>query len=93
VSFLRRRHDESTEEPARLVVEASAAARDRAVRERLATTYRDGLRDGILETLDQLEGRSKTHQGDAPEPTPELRDWIATVRARIDQEQAESSGR
>jgi hypothetical protein len=45
------------------------------------TAYRDGLRDGILECLDQLEGTSRLAQGPAPELTPELREWIATVRA------------
>lgn len=57
---------------------------------RMLDSYKAGLRDGILECLAQLEGRSKYAQGYAPELTDELRDWIAAVRARVDQEEAAS---
>lgn len=57
-----------------------------AAQERMREQYRDGMSAGVLETLDQLEGRSRLvpdggYRGTMPD---ELLAWIAAVRRRVE---------
>lgn len=57
-----------------------------AARVNLRKHYAMGMRDGIEETLDQLEGRSRLvpdgcYRGPMPD---ELLTWLADVRRRVD---------
>ena len=59
---------------------------EQAVKSNLAKHYGMGFKDGIIETLDQLEGRSRlapdgVYRGPVPD---ELLTWLAEVRKRVE---------